>query len=1028
MIQRTFYFVMFFLLVSKLSAQSMFYSEYKNEGFDIESRIGHVGLNNCTDSIETLGDEMLHIYTDLTIHPNGNLFGFGHHRFYPFVESALPPSIMEITISETWPINFIHLTFDDSTFHQGIATHPSGVIYLVGKNLGRFYQSNSEYTEIGDLPPEMEALGGFTYRSGKFYLSSISNTLVEVNIENPMNSSVVMTFPSGTPPIHSLTTLNYSCDSIITYATGTQGDSSIVYELDFDTWTLNEVCDIDRIIYGTANHLELPPPECTLFLDLDLDNSSGLPLYDFLADTSCVGGIAIADADLDLFSIQDEVDLITIELETVLNSGMEFLSSTANIPNVTINGIGTSTINIENTGAATFTDMLNAIASISYENTASEIVYGTREVSFFAHQGSFTSQVSTAFLPIYSTGLFVDSTSTNMSCYETPDGIIAIDASGLNGPFEYEWGGGEDTANLSDLSEGQYLVTVSDQVGCKQFLSFDIGEPDLLETSISNIGPDLVCDDSGVLFAEGIGGTPPYNWTWDNGNLSDTNTNITSGVHSVILTDSNDCSATTSFELDSESYQIEIEESLCEGTIFTIDDLEISSDTSFCVNYLTEGGCDSLLCYSIEFNPTFTSTNQLSSCQGDSIFIDAQFFVNDTLFCETYETLLGCDSIICYELNFTQQMTFVDTSICEGDQLIFGNESLETAGTYTNTITTNAGCDSTIVLSLEVLSPLPLSIISEGSFCEDETVLLQSNNDYTSYSWSTGANTFELLIDEPGEYSLTITDGNNCTLSTSISIAETSLLQSSHTILEVNCYGDSDGAILMDTVYGGNPPYLFALDDSVYSPQNTFGNLPAGTYTIYIEDSEGCLLDIPIVIPEPPSFTIALPEDITLDLGDSLSLEALGNQSVSGITWMPSTFLSCDTCLNTIAKPLATTAYRIEAYNEEGCIANDEMNIIVNKDIGIYIPSAFSPNEDGYNDLFYLQSKTPLNIKSFSVYNRWGANIYQVKDVMTNISSIGWDGNYKSDQVPEGVYAWFAEVLFPDDTIHMISGEVTVLR
>ena len=60
----------------------------------------------------------------------------------------------------------------------------------------------------------MEALGDLTYREGKLYLSSISNSLVEVDVNNPMNSTVAFNFPPGTPPIHGLATVEIECDKI----------------------------------------------------------------------------------------------------------------------------------------------------------------------------------------------------------------------------------------------------------------------------------------------------------------------------------------------------------------------------------------------------------------------------------------------------------------------------------------------------------------------------------------------------------------------------------------------------------------------------------------------------------------------------------------------------------------------------------------------------------------------------------------------------------------------------------------------
>jgi gliding motility-associated-like protein len=166
-----------------------------------------------------------------------------------------------------------------------------------------------------------------------------------------------------------------------------------------------------------------------------------------------------------------------------------------------------------------------------------------------------------------------------------------------------------------------------------------------------------------------------------------------------------------------------------------------------------------------------------------------------------------------------------------------------------------------------------------------------------------------------------------------------------------------------------------------------------------------------------------LDDELTINPGQSAIIspiyQGLNPQS---IIWTPLDQITCTSCLETEVNPLQSTQYNIEIRVNELCTIRDSTLVLVRLD-GLYLPSAFSPNQDGTNDSF-----RPLNnnIESYSmsIYNRWGELIYKSDD-----HTIGWDGTYRGRDAGLGVYTYVAEYSFINQSEKEIqSGNVTLIR
>jgi gliding motility-associated-like protein len=130
----------------------------------------------------------------------------------------------------------------------------------------------------------------------------------------------------------------------------------------------------------------------------------------------------------------------------------------------------------------------------------------------------------------------------------------------------------------------------------------------------------------------------------------------------------------------------------------------------------------------------------------------------------------------------------------------------------------------------------------------------------------------------------------------------------------------------------------------------------------------------------------------------------------------------CRVCPNSQVFPTATGCYVVEALNEFGCKATDEMCIEVTTEFGVYVPNAFSPNGDGVNDEFLISGFNITDI-SMDIFDRWGEKLFSSKDIAQ-----GWKGTFKSQPCEVAVYVYKITYKGLDGKKYNKTGHITLNR
>ena len=149
----------------------------------------------------------------------------------------------------------------------------------------------------------------------------------------------------------------------------------------------------------------------------------------------------------------------------------------------------------------------------------------------------------------------------------------------------------------------------------------------------------------------------------------------------------------------------------------------------------------------------------------------------------------------------------------------------------------------------------------------------------------------------------------------------------------------------------------------------------------------------------------------------------LNAKGTGQLTWILGDGIICKDCPNTQIKPTNSGCYQIQAINEFGCKAIDEVCIDVSKDYNIYIPNVFTPNADGNNDVFLVYGMGIQELE-LRIYNQSGLEVFSSNDVK-ELTEIGWDGKHNGKSLHGQALLWTMEGKFADGTEVSYKGKKT---
>lgn len=203
-----------------------------------------------------------------------------------------------------------------------------------------------------------------------------------------------------------------------------------------------------------------------------------------------------------------------------------------------------------------------------------------------------------------------------------------------------------------------------------------------------------------------------------------------------------------------------------------------------------------------------------------------------------------------------------------------------------------------------------------------------------------------------------------------------------------------------------------------------------GEYELLLESD--CEDDRTILRVEESSIAVNLGPPIEAEKGELITVESVisGSGFVTSYSWnwIPTEQASvCPDCDQYQFRPMEEGALQLNVRDVFGCEAV-AATFVTLTDFAVYVPNAFSPNNDGQNDWFYVQGRRDYDILSLRIFDRWGNQLFEREDLTVNESQAGWDGYVKGRLMSTGVYVWQAVVLAKSGEKQVLAGDVQLIR
>lgn len=502
-----------------------------------------------------------------------------------------------------------------------------------------------------------------------------------------------------------------------------------------------------------------------------------------------------------------------------------------------------------------------------------------------------------------------------------------------------------------------------------------------------------------------------------------------SGQYQDILTAASGCDSIVNLNLTvNPVYAVSLTELICDDETFTVGTTSFNSTGTFVVPLQSASGCDSIVTLNLTTHPcqlSFSTLGTAARCNGNA---DGSYRFAVTIGTAPYtyswqrlggSPLNGSGNIAANNTN-----AFIN-NLPAGNYRITVTDSYGIVGTVDFTITQPPALNASITLSDQEGFNVSCAGGNDGS----ATASAVGGTAPYGYAWSTGLNSATIEDLTASTYIVTVTDQNGCTTTTQASLSAPEPLSVAAEVTDPLCYGDREGFINVATVTGGVGPFVYALNNGPFTVSPVFGNLGIGTYDIQVQDANGCETSITETVNQPQELIVDLGPDIQISLGDSIRLPAQTTYPVASYTWKNDPALSCLDCYDPMVRPFETAAFSVVVTDENGCTDTDAITIFVAKNREVFIPNVFSPNDDGFNDVLYIQAGPEVaRIKAFKVFNRWGEAIIELDNFQPNDPAYGWNGSHRGQVMNAAVFVYFAEVEFIDGEVRLFKGDVVLMR
>ncbi len=626
----------------------------------------------------------------------------------------------------------------------------------------------------------------------------------------------------------------------------------------------------------------------------------------------------------------------------------------------------------------------------------------------------------------------------SISCAGREDGSARINIINGQPPFKVLWE--HDTSlhllSAENLSSGQYQVSIEDALGCKTEIIFTIAEPESLRIAFQARNETVLGAKDGYIAVTALGGTPPYYFSWNTGQRADSIGDLKPGTYIITLEDSHGCQDVRSTIINPGNCGLQSNVGtrpvVCYGEANGIARLDITTPA---YPIITKWSHDTTLQSNVadmlpagHYSVTITDETLCSHIwpftvtQPDSLSIDYDI---------SHQSVPGSADAAIQLTVFggTPDYQIQWSNGLEGDFI----QNLM-PGTYYLTVEDKNGCildDSIVVFSAEVCQlTIEANVKHSGCNQDNGSIDIQTFNDRgrLRHDWSIPGQGSISSVENlaPGTYWVEVSD-DYCKVRDTFSVQVNEIRSVSYNLKQSLC-DKGETELEIGSVTGGQGPYQYFLDSQLFD-QTGKPNLEPGIHLLMIQDNQGCEYEEAFSVS--PADFITVMSDTVLKRGEQLSL----NASIAGYNdqlvyhWRSRQGVLCEQCKEVEINPVESGIYLFEVIDADGCNFSAQVRVTVSEQDLIYIPNAFTPNDDGNNDGFQIYDGLQLveEILLLEIFDRRGVKVFSANNFKSNEEVKDFSG-IMSEAIAPQIYMYIMKVRFRQGYDQVIKGDFVILR
>ncbi|RYD59312.1 MAG: T9SS type B sorting domain-containing protein [Sphingobacteriales bacterium] len=664
-------------------------------------------------------------------------------------------------------------------------------------------------------------------------------------------------------------------------------------------------------------------------------------------------------------------------------------------------------------GTIPYTYAINS-GTFQTSNALTGLNAGTYTINVKDVRGCTRDSVMTMTEP---TPLRISAAVKQSTCSTLANGVVTLTgAGGVPGyTYNYNTSGFVSSATFTPLPSGFYTFRVRDSKNCIKDTLIDIVDSLIIRPTLTATNVPCFGQSTGSITATPSGGINPYDYALGTGSYGAGNTfsGLKTGTYVVKIQDVNGCKRDTTVTLTQPSKltsSVSVTNPTCNGAASGI------------VNMFSTGGVTPHT-YAVGAG-AFVASSTLNFIKAGTF----TFRVKDANNCQFDTTLtLTEPPALAFTLAVTNVLCFGEKS---GQVVVNGTGGTpaymyswdNNLGQTSNVLTglgvgTRAihlkdqfGCtkDTLIVLTQPTLMELT-SLSFEHPTCKTKAdgrfnMDGKGGTPPYSYGWVNGpsGSNPDLSGIPQGTYNFFMKDANGCTIDTLISLVGKSDLQIGYAAAKnVSCHDSRNGELRI-APDGGLQPFSFSVNGSSPQADAIWTGLAPGTYTMSITDSFNCSVDTSLTISAPPMLmaeakTLSNNDCENYDNSGAISLAVEGGTAPYKYLWNTPT----PRTEGSIAG-LANGEYTVLITDANNCTNSARAAVNYDNCCKIFIPDAFTPNNDGKNDRAKVLYKGDLLVKRFAIYDRYGQMVFETTD-----PKAGWDGYHNGEPQDLGTYFYY---------------------